>query len=167
MTYIARIVPQPNFPHEDISDSNAAMLELMLADRQTVTDGHQASERISLVFKIGHPAVLSGLARVYDESDRLGAIDHGVATFEAATSLLGQVPEGEVFTIGANGLALTSGLTDRSLGQYVETAYSSFIDDLPRTRTVIASASERYFPHYTDYAVLGAALVRQFELDAL
>lgn len=166
MGIIIGVESQPQFPVEDISDNNASMLELMLANNDIVQMGHIEVEKIAWVFRVGHPAVVRSLGRIYDESERLNAIDHGVAVFEAASSLLCNAPSGEESVVNTNAVALVRGFSERKLSDYVDTAYQDFVTSLPNTRDIVASSSERFYPERGNYAVLGAALVRQFQLDA-
>ncbi|MCB9819797.1 hypothetical protein H6796_00605 [Candidatus Nomurabacteria bacterium] len=75
---ITGITPQEDFPRVDLSEENAELLELMLANLELVNSGHEMGEGVSWMFRVGHPAVVVGLGRIYDKPELLEAIDHGV-----------------------------------------------------------------------------------------
>lgn len=158
--------PQPLFPHEDITDKNAAMLELMLADRTLLQGLHVAAEATSKVFQVTHPALIGAANYSYSEVSRREAVDHGASTFEAISTLI-QAPlpgdEDKIFTVVRKFL-----LASRE-SQYLDMSLSAaekFRSELPNTAEVITSASSRYFAYLTEYAVVGAALTRRLELDS-
>ena len=86
---ITGISPQPNFPHEDLTDTNADLLELMIANHDIRVSSHAAVEQLSWMFRIGHPTILFSAGHIYDEDERLAAINHGVVSFEAITAMVG------------------------------------------------------------------------------
>lgn len=168
MVLIASIEPQPQFPHEDMSEVNAQFLELMLANKDIVASGHQASEQLSWVFRVGHPALIRGFGKVHSDPERLAAIDHGVSVFEAASSLLStDAPAMEFSTVNTNGVAIAAAFNECDLCSYADKAYGHFTENMQRTHEVVRTASERVFPYLVEYAALGAALAYQFELDAV
>lgn len=168
MNLIPGLEPQPSFPKKDITDKNAGMLELLLANEEIVLIGHEASEKLSWVFKVGHPAIVRGAGRIHDDSRKLAAVDRGVAIFETATTMLtSNPPDMDWSTVNTNGVALATAFNSRNLEAYADTAMHNFTENMPLTREVVEKSAARFFPYFTTYAALGAALARQFELDAV
>ncbi len=159
---------QPEFPNQDLTDNNAAMLELLLSNQDIVTESHQASERISWVFKVGHKVVSAVTGTVLDHDSRYNALDHGASLYEAMSLLLAAVPTrtSELFSVQTQAAAwMHADITQ--LADYQEKAYAIFTSNLPKTKEVVVSAAMRYYPQLTSYAVLGAAMAHQFELDTV
>lgn len=161
------IESQPRFPQEDLTEDNAAVLELMLANRELAQMGHSEGEQFVPAFQLLHPAALRGTARVHDDPTRLEALDHGVASFETLCMLLAanvaahpRVAAVVAARFAGQGTAVTS--VERYLYQSLETMRV----EMPRTTEVVLSSSQRFFGYFTEYALLGAALTRQMELEA-
>lgn len=168
MSIAIALEAEPNFPRQDLSDNNAMLLELMLTNADIVTAGHTNAEKISWVFRAGHPAMRYAANRIITGSDRVVAFDHGISSYETIAALLDTVPDYcDMFTINANAVALTSGFPDLKLDNYVENAYRDFLNDMPRTAEVVLTSSRRFHPSAATYAVAGAAVARQFELDGI
>lgn len=160
------LTPQPDFPREDLSDTNADLLELMLANPDLVHLGHLEGEKMSWAFRVGHPAVVRGTSRLYDDDTYTEAVDHGVASFEAMATMVGSEVTTDSFTVNANAVALASQLKEYKLQQYIDSALDSFRENTPRAAEVISLSARRFYGALSSYALLGAALARQFEIDA-
>lgn len=163
--FITGITPQADFPYEDLSESNASLLELMLSNKELVASGHALGEGVSWAFRVGHPTIVKGLGRIYDEPRLLEAIDHGVQVFEAASTFVSEQPlvVDEAVVI-KNGIGISRAFSKEKLDQYASAALENLSNELPRTKEVVESASKRFFAHLTSYAILGAAMSRQFEV---
>ncbi len=158
------IHPQADFPRVDLTDGNADMLELMMANVDIVNESHRLVEDTSWIFRVGHATVLHGTKRTYDDSNYLAAVDTGIVTFEAITAMVsGIAATSDMLTVNnqASKLIQTDG---RQLDEYMESSVESFTADMPRTREVIERSARRFHGHLTVYAMLGAAMSRQFEL---
>ena len=168
MPLITGIEAQPNFPHEDLTDDNAAMLELLLSNLGVVTECHSMSESTSWVLKVGHLVVGQVAQKVLERDGRLEALDHGAVAYEALSMLLSTEPvkTTDLFAVHSQVGAWTTADTTKAIG-FQQEAVESFQRDLPKTKEVIASSAARFFPHFTSYALLGAAMTRQFELDCV
>lgn len=157
---------QSNFPYEDLNDSNADQLELMLANQALVQNSHQASETYSKIYRIGHPTIVTSMKRIYDNSQQLAAVDHGVAAFEAAALTIAHAPEEENSIIThTNAASLLRTLSDYEFRDYTLEAVERFQAETPRLKEVIETSSRRFHGPLTHYAVLGAAMARRFEID--
>lgn len=157
--------PQPKFPHEDVSEANAQMLELLLASDALVESGHVNAEQLSPFFKLGHPSIDIVALRLDDSPYHQAAISSGVASMETIKGLLDAFPLTDSAAVHINTTALTSSMHDRNVRTYADSAYDSFVADVPRAAEVIQVANRRRHGYFLSYALLGAALAYQLELD--
>lgn len=161
------IQPQAEFPRVDLTDDNADMLELMLANTQIVNESHRLVEASSWIFRVGHATVMHGTKRTFDADDRLAAVDSGIVTFEALTAMVsGMASTSDMLAVNNQASRLIQA-DGRKLDEYIEASVESFSADMPRTRGVIEQSTRRFHGHLTGYAMLGAAMSRQFELDCM
>lgn len=156
---------QPDFPREDLTDTNADLLEFMMSNRDIVVAGHQAAERVVWSFKVGHVAISRSTPKVYDDFDWQSAIDHGTTTFEAIAAMVGGgIGRVDSFPIHTQAVALMN-LPTSDLRRHCEEAVGKFQSNAPRTAEVVRVSSSRYHGVLSAYAVLGAAMSWQFERD--
>lgn len=163
---ITGITAQPDFPKEDLTDENAAILELMLSNRNLVAENHTASEQLSWVFRVGHPLIARISGGILDHDSRFEALDHGAAVYEAMSLFLAAVPTqtSELFSVQTQATAWLNASPSKLTG-YQEEAYAAFSGNLPRAKELVSDVSSRFYPHLTNYAILGASMAHQFELD--
>ena len=161
------ITPQPDFPKEDLTDINAAVLELLLSNQGFMDKSHVASEEVSWVFKVGHRVVSRVSGDILNHDSRFDALNHGVSIYEVMSLLLTAVPirTSETFSVETQATAWVKASPEKLI-DYQEEAYAAFSQNLPRAKEVVGSATDRFYPHLTSYAILGAAMAHQFELDA-
>lgn len=167
MSIITGLEAQPRFPYEDLTDNNADMLELMLANIELVEHGHTAAEDVSWVFRVGHPALMDGIDRVYD-APKVDAVNHGITTFEALSAMVtSETPlTHDFFVANARAAELSAKFKERDLRDYIDRSIEAFQTETPKTTEIVARSSRRFYGSLTHYAVLGAALSRQFELES-
>ena len=157
-----------DFPRQDLSESNAQLLSLMLANKAIVQQGHNTAEKISFVYRVGHAAIKVVAHDILSEPRFIRAFDHGVRTYETIAWLTSSAPERcDMFSINRQAHQLVSGLTPDELSAHIDAAYENLVADLPRTAAVITESAERFYPAIPHYAVYGASLARQFELDSV
>jgi hypothetical protein len=168
MSLITGIEAQPNFPKEDLTDDNAAILELLLSNRDLVGESHVISEQTSWIFKVGHRVIATVASGILEKDDRLEALDHGTTIFEAMSGLLTATPvnSSALFAVETQAAAWTQADAAQS-ADYQQEAYEAFHRDLPKAEEVVTIAAARFYPHFTGYALIGAAMARQFELDCI
>ncbi len=159
------IQPQPNFPHEDLTSSNAEFIELLVSNIQILEESHQAIEQVSWVNKVGHAAILHSSSKLYDSQDRIVAINHGITSFEAIKMLVngGLITADKFFEINSEAAQLAS-LNSIGLNAFMDQAIDSLKHDTPRTAEVVQASVSRFHGYFTSYALLGAAMSREFEL---
>ena len=155
---------EPDFPEKDISDETAAILELLLLNRELVDSSHNSAEIANLLFRLGHSAIdKTASARI--NATRLSAFSYGVTAFEAVSTLVN--PVSEIPTeqdVALRILAVSSGL-DKAFTGTVADARDRFVSELPRTKLVIGQSAARFYFGHDDYAVGGAAMARELALQ--
>jgi hypothetical protein len=158
---------QPNFPRVDLSESNAEILEFLLASKEQLEIGHEGAEAMAWVYKVGHRAMRLAFENTAMPNSVQGAVDHGVVTYEAICMMVGHLPDSRnFFTVNAQAVTIAHRRTADLLVDYIAEAREGFARELPRTMTVVQEASGRFWGPMARYAVDGAALARQFELDS-
>jgi hypothetical protein len=167
---IPAIEPQPDFPECDLSDDNARMLGLMLANPGELKFNHNAAEQYSWVYRVGHPAIIRALDHTITNDSILDAINHGVVTYEAICTLVQHLPVPDVrgaMLVTHNASLLANHTSPDDVVEYVGKARQKFERRMPRTAGVVYEASERFLGVMADYAIHGAALARQFDHNAV
>lgn len=163
---ITGISSQTNFPFEDLDENNAAILELMISNIDIVNQSHKLADSISLAFRIGHMAILSATQKNFDKERAMKAIDHGVASFESISAIIGAAPTNKD-TLSINRQAtLLLMLKGLDLENYLDENLEGFRREMPLTTEVVSTSAARFYGHMTEYAVLGAALSRKFDIDS-
>lgn len=166
MTGIVKgIEAQPTFPREDLTDANAAILEMMLSNREFSQLGHIEGERFIPPFQHMHPATVTSVLRVRETAPR-SAVDHGAALFETMSLLLAVTPHLEMYTVVRNAAGLVEASSEQTVDDYIVDAHDTFLAETPRAAKVVELSARRFYGTLAIYAQLGAALMRQQELDA-
>lgn len=161
------IEAQPRFPWEDLSEPNASMLELMLANSGLVTAGHINGESIVREFRRMHSSVVDGTRRIYDDDPKVKAVNYGVACFETMHIMLASAQEPLPHYAVHNSAALVFGLREQTLRGHIDAAYGLFQQRMQNAADVVKASAERNYGIYTTYALLGAAVMWQLALDSM
>ncbi len=137
----------------------------MLANKAIITSSHKLAEMGAWAFRVGHPATTAGASRFY-EGDSVAAVEHGVMVFEAMTvAVVGLGASNDMLKVNRAATKLFSPATRESrLSEQMTNALDVFKTKMPRSADVIVSASRRFVGHFTEYALLGAALEREIAL---
>ena len=154
---------QPDFPREDLIDTNASMLELMMANLQIVREHHKIADALSFSFRIGHSALMKSSLQVFDDKSQLAALHYGITVFEAVAASVGA---GIMRSDTQGVIARTHELTQfdgREMGEYHEGASEDFALAAPRTAEVVKISALRFHKHLATYALIGAASSWRFE----
>lgn len=161
------IIPQPEFPLQDLTESNAQLLSVMLANQAIVHGGHEAAERTSWLFKVGHPALRIAAMRLLTEQRQTEVFSHGIAVYESMTALIKQdITQYSDFVVNINASAVAGQLPDEKLRDHIDNAAQRFIHEMPHAAEVVSEVTERFYRGAGRFALFGAASARQFELDA-
>lgn len=157
---------QESFPHEDISESNAELLELCLLHRPTIEAGHTIAEDVSLFYKYGHQILeIASRFSITNETE-MTTLSFGIATYEAIAVFVRPIGDTRLhndITINRPlSLTYTNIKTDfRSEADY---CYARFSKELPRTQSVVGTIATRFCLADPRFAMLGAAFA--FELES-
>lgn len=168
-----RVAPQEqhNFPFEDISDDNAAVLEVLVSDWNTVERAHEISESNVFLYKIAHQA-LKNIGNGNDFSlAGHAAFSHGAAIYETIATYLRHDTQvnHNYFSV----IKHTSDLLDlandgkRAATEFID-ARDRFKSEQPNVFEVVKSASSMnglQMPE--DYLAIGAAIERQLEIEII
>jgi hypothetical protein len=161
--------PQNTFPHEDVSDTNADMLELLLLNREAVELGHASAEKVSYLYQIGHKALAIAAAPHLNDDERYHAFSYGIATFEAVAAFVRPQPDAAThsnFKVNFKVMNAHRQVSDDFFSA-MGNARDAFADQVPRTKLLIGQSAARFYRQSAiDSALTGAALARQLEIDA-
>lgn len=170
MSLLLGFESQPNFPREDLTDGNAAMLELLLQNEELLLRSHKTAEEAAWLYAYAHPAARQAGQRLSAIEPHLGAFSHGVTAYEAIAALVQAEPvskTGERLSVVRDSVvSLSVGLGESALLNYVDEASEQFKEQMPRTVEVVRSSAERLQLDVAGYAIIGAGVARQFELSA-
>lgn len=157
---------QQNFPKEDITDSDAQILELLLQNTSTLENSHASAEQASILYKLGHKTIINASqAQIIDLEAK--AISHGIATYEAISLMMNPKVSPAHNSIALHPHLQINHLSiEQDFKGETERAATVFTNELPRTSRVIEASAHRFYKGLTDYALKGAALARQLEIDA-
>lgn len=158
--------PQLDFPEVDLSDKNAAFLELFLQNQQQVELIHPEVEKSRLLFELAHAAAKDS-QDIFAQDEHHASFTHGFTLYEIVSSMVAPV----VQDVGGASINVATGhfraaIQSKDQVKFLVDARDDFLDKQPKTAEVIDKASKRIFPHLTYYAVIGAAIERQLELEA-
>lgn len=165
MTSAVQLEPQPDFPNVDLTQQNADALELLLANKELLASFHVAAERSAWKFRVGHPAVRACVKHVYQSGPRLKAAEHGIVLYEAIAGLLNSASAGLAAEPPANAEALRISRMPRTRAIDYMTSSVQHIRGTPLLHYTVQRISEKQHPHEASFAILGAAITRQFDLN--
>ena len=155
---------EADFPKTDISDETAEVLELLLLNRELVGGFHENAERAHALYRMGHGA-LHLASKPNIEGDRLAAFSYGIGTLEAIRLLVRPTPSDlSEYAAGLKVAISTNALATDFVDTIVD-AEDKFATKLPRTRQLIGQSATRFFPLHANYAISGAAMARDLEMQ--
>lgn len=157
---------QPEFPEQDLTQTNAAFFEFFLQNGTLLEASHSGAEQSNLLFNLAHLAATHSKDTFIDDGHHAG-FTHGFTLYEIMSSLI--APRTDYFT-DVTALAATRSLNialrTKKQDELFNDARDEFRSVQPIAAEVIGRAAERYYPGIAHYAVMGAAIERQFELEA-
>lgn len=158
---------QPNFPNEDLSDGNAAFLELLMQNRAELQAHHTIAENNSFLYRYAHPALVSVMQSCFRAKEDALAFEHGVEVFE---SVAGYVTL-SFNRVGHSEAAVHKYMSDETksfdpLTQLSE-ARDRFVDEMQNTTTVVHESAKRLHPGRAHFAIGGAAMTYILETDII
>lgn len=157
---------QPDFPHSDISDTNASILELLLQNRDITNESHNTAETHSWLFRLGHRAIYASMSQAIENQESLAALSTGISTYEVISSLVRPVDA----LVLHNNPEVSSYFTDPNTPyqgylHIIDEAREQFSASMKRTGSVVTAVAGRHHAAHTDYALTGAALAYLAERD--
>jgi hypothetical protein len=157
---------QPNFPDVDLSEKNAAFLELFLQNEELVEASHPSAESTQLLYKMAHWTV-SETRDAFDDPSIYAGFTHGFTIYEIISSLVAPKPAlAEEASVVAATRGLMTVLKSDKRVDFLVGAYDDFTHLQPVTAEIISVAAQRYHAGLTHYAIMGAAIERQLEFEA-
>lgn len=171
MNLLLGLESQPNFPREDLTDGNAAVLELLLQNGGLLLRSHQAAEAAAWLYAYAHPSARQAGQRVAAVDAHLPAFSHGISAYEAIAALVQAAPtehtEQSLQMVTNNALKLRTVLSESALLGYMDEASEQFKAEMPRTAAVVHASAGRLQGDAAGYAIIGAGVARQFEVSAI
>lgn len=83
MSDILRISPQPNYPHEDISETNSETVKQLILDPDYMEKATRLAQRNVITCKLGYVAINQLLAGLQVDRDQFSAFNTGVEAYQA------------------------------------------------------------------------------------
>lgn len=159
---------QPNFPQEDLSDENTAMIEMLLQNHDAFQKSHETAESQSFLYWLGHRAIVTKIHPTLPDKEAHQALDYGIAAFESIAALVTGTPTRAGHSKEE---ALKFYYRDEDSVSSVHLLSDSmeiFTSTMSNTRHVVLKSAERACPpSRINYAIAGAALALYNELDML
>ena len=163
---IATLEHQPDFPAVDLSENNALFFELLLTSRAQVEQHHRSAEAAELLYKLGHASVRLSADTFANESG-YESLQYGLAGYEIIASIIvtPREPLADIVPhVAARSLITT--LHKSTAPDFMQDLYDEFTHEQPITTQVIRAAASQHHAATAHYAVIGAAIGRQLDLDA-
>jgi hypothetical protein len=166
MSFVS-IEPSPEFPHSDITDRTASILEVMLGNAQLVEQVHGQAEAANAAFRLSHAAIeRTGVAMELEMIQGLG-YTQGAAVYETIAALVRPdiTLEHDALLLHIYSL-LALAETDQFAKSLIFDMKDEFAAEQPNTHEVVRGAAVYHgMPLPTDYFVAGAAIARQLDKD--
>jgi hypothetical protein len=163
---------QKDFPINDISDDNAATLELLLADSAMREACHSTAERTSSLYKLSHHVLRELIPTIPGMSAQdAHYFNQGVIQYEAAASLIRLDAPGQadhLDDIDTAGYVMYLLHHDDQFN-YFDRAHSRLLNDQEKFSEILTSIAMRAShsdPRAVENTLFGAAVQRQIEIDA-
>jgi hypothetical protein len=163
---IVKVEGQHDFPNCDLTRDNAALLELMMQNWDVITSSHESAEGARILFRLGHVSLLKIAKPHLDSKDLLDAFSHGITTYEAMSAMAQPCVHSEFNTNAALQVITTQSELENDFTGTLTDACDQFRDELPRASNVIGVSATRFCRQGIDYALAGAAIARQLEVNA-
>ncbi|HEV7952161.1 MAG TPA: hypothetical protein VGO98_02200 [Candidatus Saccharimonadales bacterium] len=162
--------PQKDFPLTDVSENNAAALEILLADPTLRETCHHTAERTASLYKLSHRVLRELVPTIPGFSTRdAEQFDLGVSQYEAAASLLRIEHADYLDNTDAAGYVMYL-LHNQDQFNYFDRAHSRLLNDqenFSEVMTTIASLTNPSDRRAAENVLFGAAVQRQIEIDAI
>lgn len=162
---LIQIESENNFPHKDISDETAAMLELLLLNRELIMSCHDNAEMVSLLYRLGHKTLNFTAQSHLEESKQFTAFSYGIGALEAVATIVRPLGTNQSEQAITHGILTTHAALNGAFVDTLVDARDKFSEELPRTHQVIGESATRFYRAHQDYALSGAAIARELEIQ--
>ncbi len=143
---------------------NANFFSVFLASPDIRTASHARAEQLWL-YRMGHP-LLVDTCQYLDDPDRIGAVSHGITTYESIGLLLRQTSDFSDLSVDHVG-AIGFNIHDlNSLLALLDDSRAEFAG-MANTAEIVAETAEYTYPGMGEFAICGAALARRLELEVV
>lgn len=162
--------PQPNFPHEDVSENNAAIFSQLMFERSYVESAHELAEQNVIAFKIGHQTLRSLGHALYMDTLQQTAFSYGATMYEALSvvvrpqelamrqPLLIRQKVTDTLALQSDGFNAAFALRDEE---------ERMLDEAPETTRLMVTASDLQPRMDRRIILMGAAIERAIDRDTL
>lgn len=157
---------QPDFPADDITDSSAALLELLLQHQEGVETMHRQAEALNDLYQTLHPQLDTLAKDSFQNSSGEQAFSYGIGLFEVLSVLVTQEQEDTALPKRIMALAASQKLKHNFIVQ-ISDERDRFREELPLAASVVVESSTRFHRGREDYVLCGAAALRKLVLDAV
>lgn len=166
MSLLEIVHPQPDFPKVDLSETNADFFSLALANPDILHSGHIVAETAYPLFPATHGSLAVAAEHLFNDPDNVRAIELGIRTLEVISLYVLSSPlEPDHETLRHNVIGIVKPSNTYGTQAYFERVHAEFLEETPRTASVIAESSARFIGARASLAVVGGAVARQFGLD--
>lgn len=158
---------QPNFPLEDLTDTNAEILAVLLTDSAALHAHHQVAEQSSFLYRIAHPALVSSIGPTLSDREKIDAYGYGIEAYESIATLA---------TLRFN----RPGHGEMEWQQYYSTSHTpvdplillsdtidTFEAKMHNTKTVVEDIAKHSHAPLAHFAIAGAAMAYTLEIDII
>lgn len=161
---------QPNFPHEDVDPTNAALFNQLLFEASFVETAHDLAEQHVAAFRVGHQTLKSLGQLLYMDYVQQHSFSYGATIYEALsvvvrptapelqTPLFLKVKADEVLTLATD--AFNAGISLRDQQEQMR-------DDAPVTAGLIDAAAQLAPQFDRRFVMMGAAAERNIDKDVM
>lgn len=162
--------PQPNFPHEDVNEINAAVFGQLMYEPTFVEAAHELAEQNVIAFKIGHQTLRSLGHALYMDYTQQSAFSYGATVYEALSVAVRPIETGlqkplalraktaELLALPGDGFGAAITLRDHE---------ERLVEEAPVTTRLILVASDLQPQLDRRFVLMGAALERDIDRDML
>lgn len=165
--HLTQLHPQSDFPEKDLTDENASMLMLLLQNKEIRNSYHTQAERTILLYALAHSGILAVTKRTLNQESTEG-IHAGILTYEAMNAAVRPIAPKYEQQIAVESTAQLQAVKDSDeILTLLINARSRLLDEQPLAAEIVSSVAKRYSARLAEGALLGAAMSRSVELDAI
>lgn len=157
---------QPDFPKQDISDTNAELLEILLLNQTFIEKSHSLAEKNQELYGTLHTTAKKHEAQFpVGNPDPHTSFLYGMSLYEVTAGFVRPPSENKnhVLTFARTSLG-TILRSSHAIDSLVDAMYDMREAQPKLARVIITAAGRAYSLKTAEYALMGAAIERDFEL---